>query len=254
MHPAGGLAWPYAGLLRRLHPDQPVHGLQSPAVEPGGATTGRSVEELAGDYIAHMRKIQPEGPYQLLGWSFGGILAQAVAARLHREGDRVDLLAVMDGFPVGQENNDSFGDRAQLLAAYLEALGVPAGTDTELDADGLLEVLADHGHPLSGLAPDTVDALAHGFRHHAALLRSHTPDTHHGDLLFFTATEGKGPGSPDAETWRPHVTGTVEDHPVRTTHSEMTGAPALDRIAPVLAERLEPATTALHTDRRKDQP
>ncbi|MBE2998654.1 amino acid adenylation domain-containing protein [Nocardiopsis sp. HNM0947] len=254
VHPAGGLAWPYAGLLRRLRPDQPVYGLQSPAVEPGGTTTGRSIEDLAEDYIAHMRKVQPEGPYRLLGWSFGGLLAQAVAARLHREGDRVDLLAVMDGFPAGQEDNDGFAGRPELLAAYLEALGVPAAADAELDADGLLEALAHHGHPLAGLTPETVDALARGFSHHADLLRRHTPDVHHGDLLFFTATEGKGPGAPDAGTWRPYVTGTVEDHPVQTTHSAMTGAPALDRIAPVLAERLEPATTALHADRRKDQP
>ncbi|QUX29750.1 amino acid adenylation domain-containing protein [Nocardiopsis akebiae] len=251
VHPAGGLAWGYAGLLRRLDPDQPVYGLQSPAVEtdhPAGAAT---VSELADDYIAHIRAVQPHGPYHLLGWSFGGNIAHAISSRLREQGERVAVLAIMDAFPVGQERNADFADDAAMFTAYLHALGYAPepGEADGLDAAGVLEVLRREHNPMGALDEDTVKRLAGDFLHHAALLRAAEPGLHDGDVLFFTATRGRGPDSPEARSWAPYVTGGIDDRPVDAAHSLMNRDEALAEIGPALRERLDRALRLPGADR-----
>jgi hypothetical protein len=74
VHPGGGASWCYLPLARYVPPGTPVYGLQSPALDGAGQLPG-SLSELAAICLARIRAVQPEGPYRLLGWSFGGNLA-----------------------------------------------------------------------------------------------------------------------------------------------------------------------------------
>ncbi|HET9258096.1 MAG TPA: thioesterase domain-containing protein [Pseudonocardiaceae bacterium] len=65
IHPAGGLSWCYAGLLRHLSPDYPVYGLQAPALARPD-TFPDTLEAMAADYAARIRTMQPAGPYHWL--------------------------------------------------------------------------------------------------------------------------------------------------------------------------------------------
>nr|AAK21902.1 alpha-aminoadipyl-cysteinyl-valine synthetase [Kallichroma tethys] len=58
----------------------------------------QTIEGLADYYLSHIRSIQPEGPYDLLGWSFGGILALEIAERLASSGQRISTLALIDPY------------------------------------------------------------------------------------------------------------------------------------------------------------
>jgi thioesterase domain-containing protein len=51
---------------------------------------------MAKHYLAAIRRVQPEGPYQLAGWSFGGTLALEMAQQLQKGGESVSLLAIID--------------------------------------------------------------------------------------------------------------------------------------------------------------
>ena len=84
-HPAGGLSWNYAGLMRELEAQRPIYGLQAPGVAHD-VPYAASIEEMAEDYINSIQRIQPQGPYHLLGWSFGGVVAYAMACRLQADG------------------------------------------------------------------------------------------------------------------------------------------------------------------------
>ena len=55
-----------------------------------------SVEEMAQQYIESIRACQPQGPYRMVGYSFGGIIAYEVAQRLREAGQEVSLLALVD--------------------------------------------------------------------------------------------------------------------------------------------------------------
>jgi aspartate racemase len=55
-----------------------------------------TVEELAARNVGIMRGVQPRGPYYLAGFGFGGVLAFEAASQLQRQGERVELLALLD--------------------------------------------------------------------------------------------------------------------------------------------------------------
>src|SRR5690606_16264642 len=93
-HSAVPLAWCYAGLSHRIA-DRPVYGVQSPVLtSPDSEVT--TADTLADRYLREILRVQPDGPYHLLGWSLGGQLAHAVAVRLRDLGHEVALLAMLD--------------------------------------------------------------------------------------------------------------------------------------------------------------
>src|SRR5687767_11584834 len=84
VHPLAGLVFPYYELALHLGPDQPVYGLQSIGIA-GKASPLIQVEAMAEHYLAAIHQVQPEGPYQLAGWSFGGTLALEMAHQLQKK-------------------------------------------------------------------------------------------------------------------------------------------------------------------------
>jgi surfactin synthase thioesterase subunit/acyl carrier protein len=81
-----------------LDPDQPFHGLQPPDMD-WDRVRCRTIEAMAAHYLAEIRRIQPWGPYRLLGTSFGGVVMFEIALQLQRAGEAVDLLAMVDTSP-----------------------------------------------------------------------------------------------------------------------------------------------------------
>lgn len=65
-----------------------------PEGSPDGALPG--VPELAAEYLHAIRARQPRGPYNLLGFSFGGVLAYEIAQQLQAAGEQVELLVLLD--------------------------------------------------------------------------------------------------------------------------------------------------------------
>ena len=142
IHPGGGLSWIYSALMRHVPAGRPIYGLQARAIlQPQAAPA--SIADMAADYLAVIRRIQPTGPYNLLGWSFGGLVAHAIATRLQTESDRVGLLAVLDGYPIGdgvQSQHDERFDDGKFLADQLKALGYYSG-DKPLEVVSALSIL-----------------------------------------------------------------------------------------------------------------
>ncbi|MFD5462148.1 amino acid adenylation domain-containing protein, partial [Kitasatospora sp. NPDC127059] len=243
VHPAAGISWVYTGLLHHLDAEQPIYGLQA----PGLADLSRhpaSLAEMARRYLAELRSVRAEGPYALLGWSFGGPVAHAMAALLREQGEQVELLAVLDGYPELDEYARYAGDAADrdpaLLAAILESLGQPAGEITAWPADeaGFAELVRHGEGPLTGLSGAGVARVVEVFLADLALAGEAPPPGYDGDALVFVAAKDRPADAPDPEAWRAHVGGRLEIHEVPSTHGAMTGAEALAVIGPVLADRL----------------
>ena len=94
----GGLGVGFMPLARRLGTDRAVHALQAYALERRGIPDW-SVRRIARRHLATLRRLRPHGPYYLAGHSFGGVIAFEMAQRLHRAGEEVGLLAILDSFP-----------------------------------------------------------------------------------------------------------------------------------------------------------
>jgi non-ribosomal peptide synthetase component F/thioesterase domain-containing protein/acyl carrier protein len=95
VHAIGGNVLSYRNLAKYLDDDRPVYGLQVRGLDGQQAPHTR-IEDMAGDYVEEIRRIQPNGPYFLGGHSFGGLVAFEMAQQLTQQGETVDLLAMFD--------------------------------------------------------------------------------------------------------------------------------------------------------------
>jgi amino acid adenylation domain-containing protein len=95
---AGGDVLGYAGLPPLLDSDQPVYGLRSVGLD-GDRKPLEHIAEIAEHFLGEIRRLQPHGPYQLVGFCIGGITAFEIAQRLVACGEEVSLLAVIETWP-----------------------------------------------------------------------------------------------------------------------------------------------------------
>lgn len=95
VHAAGANVLIYRPLSRHLGNDQPVYALQAQGLD-GQTKPYTRVEDMASHYIKEMRALQPEGPYHLLGASFGGLVVYEMASQLIQQGQKVGLLAMLN--------------------------------------------------------------------------------------------------------------------------------------------------------------
>jgi thioesterase domain-containing protein len=97
-HGLGGNVMEFARVVRYIDVSLSIYGLQARGSD-GCATPCETVEEMAEDYLQHVRKIQPQGPYFLIGYSHGGLVMLELARRLAEAGQRIAVLIMIDSFP-----------------------------------------------------------------------------------------------------------------------------------------------------------
>ncbi|MGW7465281.1 amino acid adenylation domain-containing protein [Streptomyces xantholiticus] len=203
--PATGLGWRYAALRAHVPDEVPIHALQAPNLAGGPAV--ESLEQLVDAHLAELTRVQPHGPYRLLGWSLGGVVAHALACRLQARGERVELLALLDSYPGDGDDADAAAVEAAVQAAV----------------DGL------------GLEEATVTAMHANYVAATSLLSAYSPARYQGTLLHFRASDAPRP----AEEWAAYADGEVVVHTVADDHDGLLDPSALRQIAAVLSEHTE---------------
>ncbi len=241
IHPIGGIAWSFAGLAAHLDADRPIYGLQSPALSSADALPD-SIEDWARHYVKHVREVQPEGPYHLLGWSLGGVLAHAMAVQLQDEGAQVALLGMMDSrlldIGAGSKLAGVKVTVPELLGGLLGPRAAEFGLDETVELSELAQRLSTLPEPFASFGAARIERVVAAAIDSAALDAAYRARSFDGDVVYFTAAHDDPTGSVCAATWTAAVTGTVHNHPVATTHWRMTTDAALRRIAEVLHEWL----------------
>jgi amino acid adenylation domain-containing protein len=128
VHPAGGHVLCYFTLARYLGTEQPFYGLQARGFY-GDEEPLTTVEEMAAIYVEAIQTVQPEGPYQVGGWSFGGVVAYEVAQQLQRQGHEISLLAILDSYvPILLDKNKNI-DNKYLVGVLSRVFGGMFGED-----------------------------------------------------------------------------------------------------------------------------
>ncbi|MFJ6215753.1 amino acid adenylation domain-containing protein [Streptomyces sp. NPDC092296] len=230
VHSGVGLSLPYLGLARHIGAEYPVYGLQSPSVTELAPPAG-SLGELAAEYVRIIRTVRPEGPYHLLGWSFGGALAHEIAVRLQDAGATVGLLANLDSYPrtaAAAEDDDR-----SLLGRLVEPLGRDgaAFAGREPTPAEVVDALRRGNGPLAAMGEERVLAMLRSMRHHGSLLNAFRPRTFKGRMQLFVASADLAEEQVEqrAARWRPHVAGGVDVHQVPCGRDRMMhrDAPAL---------------------------
>lgn len=241
IHPAGGLSWCYAGLMTALGKDYPIYGLQARGIA-GAEARPQSLVEMARDYIDHIKVVQPQGPYHLIGWSLGGNVIHAMAAELERQGEEVGIVAMLDAYPSRYLPIKKTPDDEEALNALLALGGYdPTGLSEEkVTFDNVIELLQQDGSALSSLSHETLMNLKETYINSVKILSEYLPKTYHGDLLFFRSTlipDWFDPIYPD--TWKPYVTGYIDKHDVHCRHKDMCQPEPLAKIGTHILEALQ---------------
>ncbi|MFG1684377.1 SDR family NAD(P)-dependent oxidoreductase [Nonomuraea sp. NPDC049269] len=186
-HPAGGSSSVYRPLAALLGEDQVIYGLER--FEDDLELVAR-----ADRYIDLIRATQPEGPYRLGGWSFGGVLAYEIARRLdHGE---VELVAMIDaGLPKQVENLlETTARRYADFGRYLTTTyGIPVALPYEelitLDEERQLALVIERTTPLMAHLPPAV--AVHQFTSHedTRCLERYVPGPYDGRVVLYRSTE-----------------------------------------------------------------
>ncbi|MEV0252353.1 amino acid adenylation domain-containing protein [Nocardia sp. NPDC050712] len=233
IHPLSGLAWPYAGFTRYISVDRPIIGVQSPAwSEPDFLPD--SLADLVRRYVAEIRAAQPEGPYHLLGWSMGGLLAHAIAVELQAQGAQVETLAMLDSRVAGDiaEFRAEIGEMFAELGAGPDAVIVTDDSD-DLSAAAVAALHASIPPELSILTEDRLRRIYRNAARAIQLKSSFEVGVFRGRVDYFSAE-----GNDVLDAWRPHIDGDLIVHPIAAKHEQLTSPEVLTVLGPLLAALL----------------
>lgn len=244
IHPVVGLGWSYATLLRHVK-DRPVHVLQVPGLSTP-APLFTNIPDMAKAYLASIRSIQAKGPYYLLGWSFGGLVAQEITRLLQADGESVAFLCMLDSYPYVQGKVRTEAEDVRAALSYVgHDIDNPPET-LEALADLVCDTYDVYSIPLvqsmGQKNPALFDNMRGAIANNLKIARDFVPQPAAQAALLFRATEGKGEAMDEIihhqpEAWNAYLAAT-EVLPVACHHHQMMDPQVMAEIGPVIAARL----------------
>jgi thioesterase domain-containing protein len=238
LHPGAGLCWPYTSLLRHTSEEQPVYGIQARGFSDQQSLP-QTLEEVISDSVTHIRSVQSSGPYRLLGWSFGGVLAHMVATRLQSQGEQVERLFLFDSHPTAAQlaernlHSRRFDDVWRELAIGTN-LSIPSDASGQsLNAQTIASLAQEQLHILGSFSLQQLEQLAAVMANNSRLLRTAQLDTFKGDMTLFIAkgeTLNGGRAHIDPEAWRPFCRGSIRTIAIDAEHHQMFSPAALRQL------------------------
>ena len=200
------------------HPEEAVYGIKN----------------IAANYIRILKRYQPEGPYLLGGWCYGGVVAHEMACRLEQAGEEVRHLFLLDSHALGSENlrDMSKGMFSGVNREYFETCPLFA----ELRENGMLEAMVTNA------------------AHVSEDMATHTPSLYHGNVTYFKPDQvPAGVSGDNLRYWEKMMEFEADNYEnycsrdklriIHTPHEHdlMMDGPSLDVIVPVLLETVRNA-------------
>jgi amino acid adenylation domain-containing protein len=248
IHPMGGGVFCYRELASQLGDGQPVYGLQARGLG-ADETIDETVEAMATTYLEEVRRVQPEGPYRLGGWSLGGTIAFEIARRLEEQGESVTLLALLDASAPGALPATELNDELVLRGLAWE-MGQQAGRDLGVREEDLRGLSGDEGVRLilrlgreNGALPadfgiDQAVRLWQVVRTSLSCVQTFQPRVYSGSATLFVAEDTSRPDIGPDLGWRRFILGGIELLPIDALHSTVLRGAGLQIIAEELRRRL----------------
>nr|WP_248277579.1 non-ribosomal peptide synthetase [Brasilonema sp. UFV-L1] len=196
MHGAGGGVRHYFNLSRRLGEDYPFYALQHTPNEEEPEVI--SVEETAVRYLQEIRQVQPNGPYLLGGFCYGGVLAFEMAQQLQRQGETVDLLVVIDAILPETVIQPAEDDDAKFLLRMAESIKTNNNIDFSLPFEELRDLSVDEQFHLVNQKANFIfsdteikDFLSYYklFKAHVQAMRDYVPQAYPYSMTLIRAKE-----------------------------------------------------------------
>jgi len=191
----GGLVIGLRKLAALIGEERPFYGIQPRGLD-GHTRSDRSVEEVAAFAVQQMRTVQPHGPYHLLGFSAGGIIAFEMAQQLKTHGEAVSVVFMIDTSAPGYPAMAPLPKRIWLHC--IEVLRRPSRDKVAYLRERMNRLRRRlKGESLqwrhSSLLPNNGDTLSRIIREHETAmieaLKQYVPRPYGGRVVLFYATE-----------------------------------------------------------------
>lgn len=271
VHPVGGNVLCYRDLAQALGVNQPIYGLQSPALttvpsrgnpsHPAGQGTEQPIrdengmvialdriEEMATYYIDAIETVQPQGPYYLGGWSMGGVIAYEMAQQWLKRGESVAALALIESYLHTQERrqngNDRQHDETRMQSYFIRDLAGIQGQDSAPWEEILRNSKGQSFNEqmkripflrdlVSTTGEEQITQIWDVFRKNYRALLQYQPKSYPGQLILLRAKAYQTDSPPD---WAGVATGGVITHWLPGDHYSIIRKPYVQ----ALAEQLQP--------------
>jgi amino acid adenylation domain-containing protein len=257
IHSHGGNVLEYYPLANHLGKDQPVYALQARGLD-GNIVRNQSLEEIAAAYLAEIRSLQPEGPYVLGGFCFGGLVALEAAQQLRRAGQKVSLVVMIQtthpqASPFAKGSNTAHRlwhrstKRMDLERQNLLHRGPKYFADRLLRTWDVLLArtqIAFDKMSANGHGEKTRTSLAYNLEilgmEHDRAFEAYEPQPYLGDVLLFRVDKQLPGMRSDASLgWGAVVKGHLEIRELPGHQQNILTEPKVTRLAQELGERLE---------------
>ncbi|WP_458327064.1 thioesterase domain-containing protein [Bacillus cereus] len=241
IHQVGGYCFRYRHLTRILGNECSVYGVQ--ISNPFGDFS--SIKEMAEHYINEIKKIQPKGPYFLVGHSLGGSIAFEMAIQLQKSGDKVGSIALLDTFltPFSDAVNEI--DEAELILEYVkDRIQLSENQIQEMNklyGDEKVKFILDIGKTANYYRVDMdviqlKRVLSVYVKHLTAWKLYQKPnDQYHGEFLFFRSQREKDNSSMG---WNEIVSKPMEIYSLDALHHELVEEPYVQMVATKIMEKI----------------
>ena len=240
IHPGGGVSWPYQALGTYL--ECPIIGIQQ--ILQGEEAEPRSIRDMAKNYAGRIQAIYPTGPYNLLGWSFGGVVAHELAIELQRRGCVIGRLILLDPQP-STDSSVTRPDHAvaekdiQEEVVRLFRKGAPE-QDEPVTYEQIEELVRKRGAAEFDRFKQLMDLILQNHNNNRALHRAHESGVFDGDIIIFSAARDESDlNSSPLQSWQPYVVGDITAHSIDCTHGDMVTAESLSLYGQQLKLSLE---------------
>ncbi|WP_338837336.1 amino acid adenylation domain-containing protein [Gordonia polyisoprenivorans] len=214
VHTVTGIVTDYAPLAHAM-PHRRVLGVQLPELLDTAHPMPESLAAIAAGHVTAIRERQPDGPYRLIGWSYGGVLAHEIARQIVESGGEIALLVLLDP-----------RTPAEVDAAELQGVA-------DDDAARLHALL----QPLAAADPDLAATVTHRIGIVVDGLRRHQPSSvTAGRVLYLASNDGDVDVDVKEQAWAPYLDGDVEVIETGRAHADLGGPASMRQIAELLEE------------------
>ena len=199
-HALNGGVTIYDSLIQKLGWEHTIYGFDAMS-RPVAGEDLPTLEALAEGYVDELLRQQPQGPYRLVGWSFGGVLAYAGACRLRALGHEVELLALIDSsvyrdemgevdeFQVWKAFIGHLTQEVRLLAGYDPSELLTASFDERFTLMERHVKRSGHAGWIATFTADRLRQLFQLFRRHLLALSHYRPRPFDGRMMHFETVE-----------------------------------------------------------------
>jgi thioesterase domain-containing protein len=231
LHGVDGEVKCFAALADQLALERPIYGIRSQVFVRGARALMR-VEDQAAFYVDQIRRVQPHGPYHLVGFSFGGLVALEIAQQLQAQGEECGLLGAVDNLRMGRPRSEAAaaGSSSPTAARHLSRVfrrGGVAYAWNKLAARLLritYTILNKAGQPIPAIMKRPYDI------NWFAAVR-YVPRAYSGRVTLFQSLSSAQDGSSANDMWKALAQGGIEIRELPGTHESLLVLPNVADLA-----------------------